>query len=202
MNSREPFMSSDISLLFLQKMLFKIAMKLIILGSLNWLIIGAFRVNLVERLLGKGVLTRSIYIIIGLAAVAIMFYRDTYLPFLGETVLPCSGFADRVPPGATKEVHLSVEPGSKVLYWAAEPAMEELKQINNWQQAYVKYQNSGVATADENGVAILKVRAPQPYTVPFMGRLESHVHYRVCGENGMLSRVKTFFVDSGKIDSF
>jgi protocatechuate 3,4-dioxygenase beta subunit len=80
--------------------------------------------------------------------------------------------------------------------------MEELKHINNWQQAYLKYQNSGVATADENGVAILKVRAPQPYTVPYKGRLESHVHFRVCGENGMLSRVKTYFINSDKIDSF
>ena len=31
----------------------------------------------------------------------------------------------------------------------------------------------------------------ESYTVPYKGLLKPHVHYRVCGGNGMLSRVET-----------
>jgi len=134
--------------------------------------------------------------------VSIMFNRDTYLPFLGETVLPCTMIPERVPPGATKELRVPAPPGSKVLYWAAEPAMEELKQIPDWQQAYNKFENAGVATTDSTGVAILKVRNPQPYLVPMKGRLEPHVHFRICDGTGMLGRVKTIFVGDERIEGF
>jgi len=195
-------MLSNSSLVMLQKLAFKIAMILVIVGSLNWFLVGAFRYNVVEKFLGKSTLARSIYIIIGLAAISMMFNRDTYLPFLGETVMPCSALKDRVPPGASKEVHVSATPGAKILYWAAEPSMEGLKHINDWVHAYLRFENSGIATADENGLAILKVRSPQPYTVPLNGRLEPHVHFRICGENGFLSRVKTVYIDSGVVEGF
>ena len=186
------FADSDFK--YLKKKLFKLSMILIIVGALNWLLIGAFNFNLVATLFGKSVIARTIYILVGLSGVAIMFDRDTYLPFLGETVLPCSLLPDRVPPGATKEIHVTIQPKAKVLYWAAEPRLESLKQINDWRAAYQEFQNAGVTTADETGVAILKVRSPQAYTVPFKGRLEPHIHYRVCGDGGMLGRVNTLFL--------
>jgi hypothetical protein len=131
-----------------------------------------------------------------------MFNRDTYLPFLGETVLPCTTIAERVPPGSTKELRVPAPPGSKVLYWAAEPAMEELKQIQDWQHAYNKFENAGVTTTDNTGIAILKVRDPQPYTVPFKGRIEPHVHFRICDGTGMLGRIKTVYVSDSHIEGF
>lgn len=188
--------------MYYSKKAFKIAMILLIIGGLNWLLVGLFRVDLVQTLFGKGKFARTIYILVGLSALAIMFNRDTYLPFLGETVLPCSMLPEKTPPGATTEVRVSVPPRSKVLYWAAEPATEHLKQINTWQQAYLKYENAGVVVADDSGVAILKVRKPQPYTVPFRGRLEPHVHFRICGDNGMLGRIKTVFLDDQRVEGF
>jgi uncharacterized membrane protein YuzA (DUF378 family) len=191
----------DSSLMFWQKMAFKIAIVLLVAGGLNWLSVGILNANLVESVVGK-TLARIVYILVGLAAVSIMFNRDTYLPFLGETVLPCTMIPERVPPGATKELRVPAPPGSKVLYWAAEPAMEELKQIPDWQQAYNKFENAGVATTDSTGVAILKVRNPQPYLVPMKGRLEPHVHFRICDGTGMLGRVKTIFVEDERIEGF
>lgn len=154
-------MSSNLDLMYSQKLAFKVAMVLVIVGSLNWLLVGAFKVNLVELLFGKSVIARSIYVLVGIAALVIMFDRDTYLPFLGPTVLPCASVPDRTPPGATKIVTVSAPPGSKVLYWAAEPEMEGLREVQTWKEAYAGYENAGVATADNNGQATLKVREPQ-----------------------------------------
>lgn len=187
--------------MYWQKIAFKVAMVLLIIGGLNWLVIGVFDTNLVQSVFGK-TLSRVIYSLVGISALSIMFNRDTYLPFLGETVLPCTTIPERVPPGATKELRVPAPPGSKVLYWAAEPAMEELKQLQSWEQAYNKYENAGVTTTDSTGIAILKVRNPQPYIVPFKGRLEPHVHFRICDGTGMLGRIKTVYVSDEHIEGF
>lgn len=191
----------DPSLMYWKKLAFKVAMVLVLLGSLNWLSIGLLQKNPIELLLGKG-LSRFVYGIVGLAAISMMFNRDTYLPFLGETVLPCTIIPEHIPPGATKELTVSAPPGSKLLYWAAEPELEGLKQISTWQQAYKKYENAGVTTADTNGVAILKVRDPQAYVVPFKGRIEPHIHFRICDGTGILGRIKTVFVSDGHVEGF
>ena len=185
----------------LQKIAFKLAMFLVIVGSFVWLFIGIMTWNPLEVYLGKGV-ARVIYLLVGLSAAYIAFNRDTYLPFLGETVMPCGAIADKTPPGATKELRVQVPPGSKVLFWAAEPGMEDLKQIKDWQHAYTKFENAGITTAGEDGIAVLKVRSPQPYTVPFKGRLEPHVHFRICSSSGMLSRVKTVYVQDEHVEGF
>lgn len=194
--------TEPLDVLYLSKKLYKMAMVLILVGALNWLLVGLFKLNLVELIFGKGSLARGIYVLVGVAALSILFNRDTYLPFLGETVLPCSLLPDRVPPGATKELHITAPPGSKILYWAAEPQMESLKQINDWRAAYAKFENAGVTHADSNGYAILKVREPQPYVVPFKGRIEPHVHFRICGDNGMVGRIKTVFVADERVEGF
>jgi uncharacterized membrane protein YuzA (DUF378 family) len=182
---------------YYKKLAFKFAMVFVILGALNGLVAGVFRINPIEWLFGRKVLGRAVYIIIGLLAVAIMFDRDTYLPFLGPMVVPCSVLKDRTPSGATRSVQVKVRPGAKVLYWAAEPsgASEDLKAIKDWKRAYAQYENAGVATAGEDGVATLRVREPQPYWVPMKGSLQHHVHYRVCGEAGWMERVQTVFLE-------
>jgi protocatechuate 3,4-dioxygenase beta subunit len=80
--------------------------------------------------------------------------------------------------------------------------MEELKQLQSWEQAYNKYENAGVTTTDSTGVAILKIRNPQPYIVPFKGRIEPHVHFRICDGSGMLGRIKTVFVSDEHVEGF
>ena len=182
---------------------FMISMVFIILGALNWLLIGAFKINVLENVFGKSsIIPRALYVIVGVSALAIMFNRDTYLPFLGPTVVPYSLIPERIPEGADTTVEVKVTPGAKVLYWAAEPATDGLKKINDWRGAYLKFMNAGVTVANENGMAFLLVRSPQPYTVPWKGRLEPHVHFRVCGKDGFMERIQTVYMADGRVEGF
>jgi uncharacterized membrane protein YuzA (DUF378 family) len=181
------------------KLLHKLAIVLLVIGALNWGLVGCCRLNLVERLLGKGsVLARIIYVLVGISAVSVMFDRDTYLPFLGETVFPCAVLSDQIPPGATRTVTVTVKPGAKVIYWATEPGDGS----GDWKEAYRGFQNAGVATAGTNGVATLKVREPQAYRVPWKGKIDTHVHFRVCDATGFVGRIKTIFLADGRVEGF
>ena len=131
-------------------------------------------------------------VLIALAAIWVGSQRDSYLPFLGESVVPCSVLSDKTPEHADLEVTVDhLKPGAKVIFWAAEPATEGLAKIQDWQRAYLELANAGVATATAAGTATLRIRKPQPYTVPLMGRLESHVHWRSCQDGGGLGPVQT-----------
>jgi uncharacterized protein len=181
----------------------KVAIAIVILGALNWLGVGVLGYNVIGKTLGpRSVVVRVVYCIIGLAAISVMFNRDTYLPFLGEAVFPHSMIPEQIPEGADSQVQVKVQPGAKVIYWAAEPATEGMKKLNDWRKAYVKFMNVGVVKASNTGVATLLVRNPQPYTVPWMGRLEPHVHFRECMEDGMMGRIHTVYMSSGKVEAF
>ena len=131
-----------------------------------------------------------------ISVLSLAFHRSTYLPFLGETVIPCSLLKEQEPEKADYEKRVDIEGvGRKVMYWAAEPDTEHLSELNDWRKAYLGFHNAGVTTVTSEGVAVLKVRKPQPYTVPVKGRLEAHIHYRVCGDNGFLGPVQTVFLD-------
>ncbi|MCX6566471.1 MAG: DUF378 domain-containing protein [Candidatus Aminicenantes bacterium] len=42
---------------------------LVLIGALNWGLVGALKIDLVSKIFGYGTVTRVIYIIVGLAAV-------------------------------------------------------------------------------------------------------------------------------------
>ena len=173
------------------KWLHMVAAALLIAGGLNWGILGITGFNAVRFLVGSKAAI-IVYVLVGLAAVFLITDRALYLPFLGETVVPCSVLSDRSPDHADTEVSLHGQrPGSKILFWAAEPATQGLATIKDWKQAYLDFSNAGVTTVDGSGHATLRIRKPQPYTVPVMGALQSHVHWRACGDNGMLGPVQT-----------
>jgi uncharacterized membrane protein YuzA (DUF378 family) len=182
---------------YAQKWLFMIAMGFVVAAAINLGSIGLVGVNIVGRFVGaRSIAARVIYVLMGLAAVYVGFRRDTYLPFLGETVMPCGALSDRVPDHADTEVVIhSLPPGRKVLYWAAEPSTTGLSTINDWRKAYLEFANAGVTTVNEMGMALLRVRSPQSYSVPSAGilskTLQSHVHWRMCGDDGMLGPVQT-----------
>ena len=185
---------------YVRKLFFKIALIFLIVGGLNCLLIGLFDINTFS-IFGKS-FSALICVFIGISALAIMFDRDTYLPFLGPMVAPCSVLENREPPGATREVKVVVEPNVKIIYWAAEPASEKLEKINSWKKAYLDYQNAGVATSNGEGVAVFKIRDPQSYKVPFKGQIAQHVHYRVCGEAGWMGKINTTFLNKNKVEGF
>lgn len=181
---------------YYQKKLYMFGAVLLVIGGLNWGVVALTGGDLVSGLFGRGsVIARAVFLLVALAAAAVVFRRDFYLPFLGESVVPCSVLSDQTPEGADTQVAVKATPGAKVLFWAAEPANEDLKELQDYRGAYLQYRNAGVTTADGAGNATLKVRTPQPYKVPLRGELAPHVHYRVCGEGGFMGPVRTIQLD-------
>lgn len=173
----------------MNKYVYLVTMYLVLIGGINWGLVGAFRWNALQGLLGVP-MSRALYVAVGLSALWLIGRRDVYLPFLGETVMPCSAIQARIPDHADTEVNLhGLQPGAKILYWATEPATQGLATIPTWQHAYLDFANAGVAVVDAGGHVTLRFRSPQPYTVPIYGRLNRHVHWRQCGEGGMLGPV-------------
>jgi len=181
---------------------------LVLVGALNWGF-HTFGYNLVEILnrFLSGVfkrrlpLDRIIYVVVAISALILAFQRDTWLPFLGETVLPGAIVALKTNSGDTT-VDVHVKPGTKVVYWAAEPSAEEgavgasegNKADPPVKAAYDKFENSGVVAANEQGVAKLVFNKGTSYIVPSGRKIESHVHYREFGEDGMMGPVKSVFI--------
>ena len=97
---------------------------------------------------------------------------------------------------------LLVKPNAKIIYWASEPANDKLKDVQSWKDAYKHFENAGVVTANQDGVALLKVRPPQSYNVPMRGKIENHVHYRICDEDGWMSHVYTTYLDKNVPEGF
>jgi uncharacterized membrane protein YuzA (DUF378 family) len=188
--------------LYIQKKFHMIVMALVLAGSVNWLAIGVTGQDLVRLVLSPK-WARVVYVIIGLSALGLLFQRDIYLPFLGETLVPAGALTAKSPQGANDQVTVTTKPGAKVLYWAAEPNPNQGGDLPDWKKAYGTYENSGVAVADDRGKALLRIRGPpQAYRVPVHGRLEAHVHFRVCDSRGFMGRVQTLFLKDGRVEGF
>ena len=176
---------------------------LVLVGALNWGF-HAFGYNLVEMLnrFLSGVfkrrlpLDRIIYVVVSISALILAFQRDTWLPFLGESVLPGAVLALKTNSGDTT-VDVNVKPGTKVAYWSAKPESHSEADAKGpvlVKAAYDDFENSGVVVANEQGVAKLVFNKGTSYVVPSGRKLESHVHYREFGEDGMMGPVKSVFI--------
>lgn len=186
--------------LYYQKKFYMVVIFLVLLGSINWLSVGVAGVDLVRLVLPPR-WAKWVYVVIGLAALGLVFRRDIYLPFLGETLVPAGVLPAASPQGANEHVTVRVTPGAKVVYWAAEPNPTQGSDLPTWDVAYAGYENGGVAVADERGFALLRFRGPpQAYKVPTTGKLRPHVHFRVADKAGFMSRVKTLFLNDGSIE--
>ena len=174
-----------------------IAILLLVIGGLNWGVKSFLGKDFVTYVTGKYVfLAIAVFAAVGIAAIFVAFHRDTYLPFLGESLIPCEVLKVQTPENADISADVLVSPGAKVIYWAAEPANKDLHEVNDWRHAYLEYRNAGVAVANPSGIVTLKVRKPQPYTVPMKGKLSPHIHYRVCMGEGFIGPVNTVGLDS------
>ena len=186
--------------MYLQKKFHMIVVALVLIGGINWLAVGLTGKDLVRFVLSPKY-ARMVYVIVGISALGLLFRRDIYLPFLGESLVPAGALSAKAPQGANDQVTITTKPGSKVVYWAAEPNPTG-KGLPTWQEAYGSYENSGVAVADDRGKALLRFRgAPQAYSVPMHGRLEPHVHFRVA-DDAMLGPVQTYFLKDGRVEGF
>jgi uncharacterized membrane protein YuzA (DUF378 family) len=190
----------DPQMLYYSKKFYMLVVFLTLVGAVNWLSIGTTGQDLVRLVLPPR-WARWVYIVIGIAAVGLLFRRDVYLPFLGETLVPAAALEQRTPQNANDQITIRTKPGSKVLYWAAEPNPTQSKEVPTWDVAYGHYENSGVAVADDAGNALIRFRGPpQVYKVPMQGALEPHVHFRVAETNGFMGRVQTYFLGTGHVE--
>uniref|UniRef100_A0A6C0JVM3 Uncharacterized protein n=1 Tax=viral metagenome TaxID=1070528 RepID=A0A6C0JVM3_9ZZZZ len=189
--------------MMINKKLYMLIVALVLIGGINWLVIGTTGLDLVKNFLGRRTAS-VVYIIVGVSALLLALRRDVYLPFLGQTLFPAEALTLKTPQGANESVTIRTKPGARVVYWAAEPDMHaDGKGLKYWNEAYKNLENSGVVKADDQGVATLRIRgAPQPYRVGFFMTLKPHVHFRVEGANGFFGPVKTKFIESGSVDSF
>jgi uncharacterized membrane protein YuzA (DUF378 family) len=51
---------------------------LVLIGALNWGLVGAFRFDLVYRIFGAGIVSRIVYIVVGVAAIFLII--DLFMP--------------------------------------------------------------------------------------------------------------------------
>lgn len=192
----------DPTTLYYQKKFHILVMILVIAGCINWLAVGVTGNDLVRNFLPPRY-AKWVYIVIGVSGLGLLFQRDVYLPFLGETLVPAAALAASAPQNASHHVTITTVPGAKVLYWAAEPDPNQGSNVVSWDKAYGPYYNSGVAVADDRGKALLRFRGPpQSYSVPMKGALRPHVHFRIAEDNGFMGRVQTLFIDNGQIEGF
>lgn len=166
---------------------------LIVIGALNWGLIGLFDFNVVA-FIAKYTLPwveKLIYVLVGISSLVHIISRNYYLSFLGDSVFPCTSMIEKTPENADVQVKIQTSPNSNIIYWAAETNKEVSK--NPW-IAYAEYSNAGVTRSDVNGAATLKFRMPGSYKVAHgLKTLAPHVHYRVCKFPGMLSEIQTVF---------
>ncbi len=197
------FPNTNTTGMYINKKIYMIVVFFVVLGGLNWLLMGAMGVNVVRMVLNRRI-SSILYVIIGACSLMLAFRRDVYLPFLGQTVFPAGALSLKTPQSANESVEITTRPAAKVVYWAAEPNVNaHPKKIPGWNTAYDEFDNAGVIVADERGRATLRIRGPpQPYTVPIHGQIKPHIHFRVEEPNGFFGRVKTYYMDSKKIEGF
>lgn len=170
---------------------------LVIIGAINW---GAHAMdyNIVDFLsesINKSLktdlhLNKVIYMLVAVAGIYLAFQRTTWLPFLGDAVLPSSLVPLKKPDVRTDLViKLNTLPNVKIAYWASINKDDKVKVM----QAYGNYENSGVVMSDNNGVALLPIATGAGYVLPNGKKLSRHIHYRVIDPTkyGMMDKLNT-----------
>lgn len=141
---------------------------------------------------------KIIYILVTLITIWVATQRQTYLPFLGECVLPNRLLSKEINNNDFFEKLIDLEIKSnaeKIIWWAADPK-DEVEVINDVKTAYNEYKNSGVVNV-KDGIAKIAYACPQPYKIKKLfkeKKLEKHIHYREVSNN-ILSEIKTIYVD-------
>jgi hypothetical protein len=138
----------------------------------------------------RAAIHKIVYALFAISGLILALDRSTWLPFLGDTVIPSSVVPLKTNVGDTSvEVHVS--PGAKVGYWAAKPGSE----VTPVMQAYDDFSNSGVVLANDAGVATLSFDKGAEYVVPSGRQLKSHVHYREFNDKlGMVGPVESVYI--------
>jgi len=185
-----------------EKYLYAASLMLLVFSGLNWGLVAIFKTDILMSLFGKpSLVPRIFYILVAISAIYVGVSRDSYLPFLGETVVPSSLLVEKVPENADLKVRILAPKGKKILYWAAKPENNKNAAVKDWREAYGYFENAGVAIAGDDGSALLQVQRPQSYWVPPGRRLQPHVHYRICNDDGTMGAIRSLFIEE-RVEGF
>jgi uncharacterized membrane protein YuzA (DUF378 family) len=163
-----------------------------IIGALQ---IGLFVIsnefNIIKMISYNQYIEKSLYIIILISTIYVMFQRKTYLPFLDVAFVP---LVKLLPESRQKnfelEIVINAGEGQKVIYWASNKLDKGSAELSDWQKAYGDYENSGVSAIEKDGTAKLYIKCPRKYYVMYGKIIPKHVHYRVV-KDGIIGEVKT-----------
>lgn len=185
--------------MYIEKTIYMYAKVLILLTVINLAISVVYPdYNILLTIVRTPKNIRILYIIVALLALWVGFKRETYLPFLGECVLPPTVLKPGSNVSGDKLVQLEIEVGDaqQIVWWGSQPATG-IEPNPDVMKAYGDYMNSGVAKV-EKGVAKIAFLCPQEYLVKktlITKHLKKHIHYREVHNNGMLGAIKTINVD-------
>jgi hypothetical protein len=141
---------------------------------------------------------KVILTLLSIYSLYLLLNRNTYLPFLGETVLPskllCNNQTNNNIINNNNLIHLKINTDKnteKIIWWAADSDNPNVV-IDNPKDAYKKYNNSGVSLVYD-GVSEVVLLCPKSYIAG--GReLPKHLHYRE-SKKDILGDVKTINID-------
>jgi len=183
---------------YFEKNVYMIGKILVLFAAINT---GLYKLNSDYNILGlilrDRALRRTFYIFIVLVAIYLMFRRETYLPFLGESVVPYSVFTEKINPITSItanpiNIKINTPNAEKVIWWAASEDQHKVAQTP--EEAYNEYENSGVSNVSKDGTVSIVFPCPTQYKIPSGRILKKHLHYRET-HGGMLSEVKTINLD-------
>jgi hypothetical protein len=136
--------------------------------------------------------------LLSLYALYLLFDIKTYLPFLGETVLPskllCNNKNNSDIINNNNLIHLKIKTDmdtEKIVWWAADKE-DDKRVINNPKEAYKNYNNSGISLVD-NGHTEVVLLCPKSY-IAGGNELPKHLHYRE-SKKDVLGDVKTIDIN-------
>jgi len=163
----------------------------ILIGAINWGSVGLFNYNFINKLtsifggLGYNI-EKTLYVLVGLSAIFLLFRRETYLPMIGEMAI--SNPSIDYTPEITEPIEYKIEnlpKKAKVLYWTSKGLMSSFP---NPIDKYADFFTSGVTTVDENGIAILITSKPLQF-VDSTKIINTYLHYRYWIGPGLASKI-------------
>jgi len=144
-----------------------------------------------DSLIGYNV-SKLIYLLSGIAILLLAIKKHTWLPFLGQTVIPATLIPETKNVGDTS-IKIKVTPNTKVAYWSSLPSTTKNPSVDI---AYGNYSNAGVSKSDNNGFVTLTFNKGTNYIVPSGKNIKPHIHYRELNTKySMIGPVKTIFLN-------
>jgi len=97
---------------------------LVLVGGLNWGSVGCFNYNFVHvfsnwlnfKFERQCYIEQTTYILVGMATLILIFRRSTWLPFLGQTVVPASLIPISTNLSGNTTIEIDVKPKTKIMY--------------------------------------------------------------------------------------